>query len=139
MKAKPFIIIFILFTFITFSQTKKTENKIDIEESKCFNKNDISNSEMCECIIKAAESWDKELNKYYNLLKAKLPKEAFAALKESQLQWLKYRDKEYTFISKYYYETKEGSMWYPITETRKKEIVKTRAIELQVYYNMVEY
>ena len=41
------------------------------------NKNNISNSEMCSCIKKARESWDVELNKYYVLLKEKLPKEAF--------------------------------------------------------------
>lgn len=94
---------------------------------------------MCNCTINARESWDKELNKYYGLLKTKLPKEAFETLKESQKQWILYRDKEYAFISKYFYEVKQGTMWYAVAENKKKEIVKTRAVELKVYYEMLEY
>lgn len=108
-------------------------------ESKCLKKKDISNAEMCNCTIKAREDWDKELNKYYSLLKTKLSKEAFEVLKESQKEWISYRDKEYSFISKFYYEVKEGTMWYVVAESKKKEIVKTRAIELKVYYDMLEF
>lgn len=137
---KTFIIFFTLLSIVALSQTKnKNENPIDILESKCLNKENISNAEMCNCTIKARESWDKELNKYYGLLKNKLPKEAFEILKESQKQWLSYRDKEYSFISKFHYEVKEGTMWYAIAENKKKEIVKTRAIELEEYYEMLEF
>ncbi|KAF2341423.1 lysozyme inhibitor LprI family protein [Flavobacterium tistrianum] len=130
--------IFLLLSIVTFSQTKK-ENPIDVLESKCLNKDNISNTDMCNCTIQARESWDKELNKYYNLLKVKLPKEAFETLKESQKQWLVYRDKEYTFISKYFYEIKQGTMWYAVAENKKKEIVKARARELEEYFKMFEY
>lgn len=137
---KIFIIVFNLLSVIIWSQTQnKNENTIDVSESKCLNKDDISNAEMCNCTIKATESWDKELNKYYSLLKTKLPKEAFEILKESQKQWISYRDKEYTFISKFYYEVKEGTMWYAVAANKKKEIVKTRAIELKEYYEMLEF
>jgi uncharacterized protein YecT (DUF1311 family) len=134
------LIIFILFNSIAFSQTQeKDENSIDKVEAKCLDKNDISNAEMCNCIIKARESWDKELNKYYGVLKTKLPKEAFEVLKESQKQWLSYRDKEYLFISKFYFEVKEGTMWYAVAENKKMEIVKSRAIELKEYYRMLDF
>ncbi|WP_435522916.1 lysozyme inhibitor LprI family protein [Chryseobacterium indoltheticum] len=99
----------------------------------------MSNAEMLECSIKAGKSWDKELNKYYNLLGAKLPKDAFEILKASQKEWIIYRDKEFKFISKLYYEVKEGTMWYIIAENKKKEIVKSRALELQMYFENVEY
>ncbi|KAF2081854.1 lysozyme inhibitor LprI family protein [Flavobacterium sharifuzzamanii] len=136
---KIFVLIFLLLlSIVAFSQTKK-ENPIDVLESKCLNKDNISNADMCNCTIQARESWDKELNKYYNLLKTKLPKEAFETLKESQKQWLVYRDKEYSFISKYFYEVKQGTMWYAVAENKKKEIVKARAVELEVYYKMLEY
>jgi len=135
---KVFIIAFLLLSVVTFSQTKK-ENPIDVLESKCLNKENISNAEMCNCTIQARESWDKELNKYYSLLKTKLPKEAFETLKESQKQWLVYRDKEYAFISKYFYEVKQGTMWYAVSESKKRDIVKTRAVELEGYYKMLEY
>lgn len=78
---KIIVLIFVFFSVSIFSQET---HFIDIEESKCFDKQDISNAEMRKCTIKARESWDKELNKYYNLLLAKLPKDAFEILKASQ-------------------------------------------------------
>jgi uncharacterized protein YecT (DUF1311 family) len=137
---KTLLVVFLFFSLLTFSQTqKKSENAIDAIESKCLNKDNISNADMCNCTIDARESWDKELNKYYNLLKTKLPAAAFAVLKESQKEWMIYRDKEYAFISKFYYEVQEGTMWYAVAEGKKKELVKTRAIELQQYYKMLEF
>ena len=94
---------------------------------------------MCNCVIKARDSWDEELNKYYKLLKNKLPKEAFEVLKESQKQWLIYRDNEFLFITKFYYEVKEGTMWYAVAQNQKMQIVKKRAIELENYYTMLDF
>jgi uncharacterized protein YecT (DUF1311 family) len=135
---KFFIILFSFLSLVTFSQTKK-ENPIDIQEKKCLNKDNISNAEQCNCTIKAQEDWDKELNKYYTILKTKLRKEDFEVLKNSQKQWISYRDKEFLFISKYFFEIKEGTMWYCIAEGKKKEIIKSRALELKNYYEMLEY
>lgn len=133
-------LLFIFFSVSVFSQNKnQQENFIDIEESKCFDKQDISNAEMRKCTIKARESWDKELNKYYNLLSTKLPKEAFEILKASQKEWIIYRDKEFKFITKFYFEVKEGTMWYNIAENKKKEIVKNRTLELQMYFQNLDY
>jgi uncharacterized protein YecT (DUF1311 family) len=135
---KTSIIIFL--TLMLFSQTKKkSESSIDKLELKCIHKNNISNSEICSCIIKAHESWDLELNKYYILLKEKLPKEAFEILKESQKEWVIYRDKEFLFISKFYFQVKEGTMWYEVTAQKKKEIVKARTLELKEYYEMLDF
>jgi uncharacterized protein YecT (DUF1311 family) len=137
---KTFLIIFSCLSFAIFSQTKnKKEQSIDVQESKCLKKDNISNAEMCNCSIIARQSWDKELNKYYNLLKAKLAKEKFEILKESQKHWIAYRDKEFSFISKFYYEVKEGTMWYSIAENNKTEIVKSRALELIQYYETLDY
>lgn len=123
-----------------FSQDKdQQENFIDVAESKCLDKKEISNAQMLECSIKARGSWDKELNKYYNLLAAKLPKDAFEILKASQKEWIIYRDKEFKFISKLYYEVKDGTMWYGFAENKKKEIIKTRALELQMFLEDLEY
>ena len=135
---KFFIILFSFLSLVTFSQTKK-ENPIDIQEKKCLDKDDISNAEQCNCTIKAQEDWDKELNKYYTILKTKLRKEDFEVLKNSQKQWISYRDKEFLFISKYFFEIKEGTIWYCIAEGKKKEIIKSRALELKNYYEMLEY
>ncbi|WP_139420272.1 lysozyme inhibitor LprI family protein [Chryseobacterium mulctrae] len=133
-------LIIVFLSVLVFSQSKnQQENVIDIEESKCFGKQDISNAEMRKCSIKATESWDKELNKYYNLLASKLPKDAFEILKASQKEWIIYRDKEFKFITKFYFEVKEGTMWYNIAENKKKEIVKNRALELQMYFQNLDY
>ncbi|WP_159473506.1 lysozyme inhibitor LprI family protein [Chryseobacterium sp. 18068] len=133
-------LLFIFLSVSVFSQNKnQQENFIDIEESNCFDKQDISNAEMRKCSIKARESWDKELNKYYNLLSTKLPKDAFEILKASQKEWIIYRDKEFKFITKFYFEVKEGTMWYNIAENKKKEIVKNRALGLQMYFENLEY
>ncbi|MDF2830924.1 lysozyme inhibitor LprI family protein [Chryseobacterium indoltheticum] len=134
------ILLIVFLSNSLFSQNKSLqENFIDIEESKCFGKQDISNAEMRECTIIARESWDKELNKYYKLLLTKLPKDAFEILKASQKEWIIYRDKEFKFITKFYFEVKEGTMWYNIAENKKKEIVKNRALELQMYFENLEY
>lgn len=136
-------ITFLLLIFCSvsiFSQDKdQQENFIDVAESKCLDKKEISNAEMRKCSIKARESWDKELNKYYNLLASKLPKDAFEILKASQKEWIIYRDKEFKFITKFYFEVKEGTMWYNIAENKKKEIVKNRALELQMYFQNLDY
>lgn len=134
------ILLIVFLSNSLFSQNKSLqENFIDIEESKCLSKQDISNAEMRECTIIARESWDKELNKYYNLLSTKLPKDTFEILKASQKEWIIYRDKESKFITKFYFEVKEGTMWYNIAENKKKEIVKNRALELQMYFENLEY
>lgn len=132
-------IIVLIFVFISVFIFSQETHFIDIEESKCLDKKDISNTQMLECSIKAGQSWDKELNKYYNLLAARLPKDAFEILKTSQKEWIIYRDKEFKFISKLYYELKEGTMWYIISENKKKEIVKSRALELQMFLEDLEY
>jgi len=52
---KIFVLIFLLLSIVAFSQTKK-ENPIDVLESKCLNKDNISNADMCNCTIQARES-----------------------------------------------------------------------------------
>jgi uncharacterized protein YecT (DUF1311 family) len=134
------LLIFSFFSLIVSSQNQiEKKYAIDIAEEKCLEKKDISNAEMCNCVIKARDSWDEELNKYYQLLKNKLPKEAFEVLKESQKQWLIYRDNEFLFITKFYYEVKEGTMWYAVAQNQKMQIVKKRAIELENYYTMLDF
>ena len=137
---KHILIIFLcFFSFIALSQTKEKNYSIDNELSKCLNKKDISNAEMCNCNISAKNSWDKELNRYYNLLMTKLPVKAKEDLKQSQKIWISYREKEFKFISTYYYEAKEGTMWYGIAEEKKMDFVKNRVLELENYFETLDY
>lgn len=62
MKAN-FIIILSFLSFVLLSQNQiEKKYAIDIAEEKCLEKKDISNAEMCNCVIKARDSWDEELN-----------------------------------------------------------------------------
>jgi uncharacterized protein YecT (DUF1311 family) len=137
---KSLILIFNFFSIFSYAQsTEKKRHSIDVSELKCLDKKIISNAEMCNCTKAAREAWDKALNKYYNLLKTNLPKETFELLKESQKQWIKFRDNEFSFISKFYLDDKEGTMWHVVSENAKKEIVKDRAMELEDIYGMLGY
>lgn len=137
---KLLLVIILIQSFFSFAQDEKiVENRIDILEKDCLNKENISNSETCNCIIKARESWDIELNKNYNSLKNKLPESSFLILKEAQKKWIEYRDNEFDFITSYYYEVKQGTIWFAVAENSKKEIVKRRTIELKKYLDLLDY
>lgn len=123
----------------TYAQKKEAEDPIDKALSKCMDKKDISNADMCNCVHTATASWDTELNKYFKLLMAELPKEAAETLKQSQKQWIVYRDKEFEFSTKYYYEVKQGTMWYAVLAEKKMDIVKNRTLELREYYETLEF
>lgn len=122
-----------------FSQNnKKKESQIDIKLSKCL-KDSTTNSGMCNCTIQAEQAWDIELNKYYKLLLKELPSEAKEKLKISQRSWIDFRNKEFSFKSNYYYEVKQGTMFYMISDNSRMEFVKNRALDLEEYYNMLDY
>lgn len=59
---KIILLILIFCSVSIFSQDKnQQENFIDVAESKCFDKKEITNAQMLECSIKAGQSWDKIL------------------------------------------------------------------------------
>ncbi|WP_370688833.1 lysozyme inhibitor LprI family protein [Fulvivirga ulvae] len=45
-------------------------------------------SEIIDCQIRAAEAWDKELNKYYKLYLSKLNEGGKVVLIEAQREWI---------------------------------------------------
>lgn len=110
------------------------EKDIDLQLEKCLNTN-ISNSEKRKCIEVAEASWDKLLNKYYGLLIDKLPRESQNKLRESQRNWIKYRDTEFHFINEYFLNYKQGSQYYLIGDNKRLELVKKRTLELKEYYD----
>lgn len=79
------------------------------------------------------------MNKYYKLLISILPEKSKIKLRESQINWLKFRDTEFNFINEYYYNYKEGSMLLVIGDNKKMEIVKKRALEIKEYYDAYNY
>ena len=70
-----------------------------------------STANMGECFNKENSIWDAMLNRDYKALMAESkPKEA-AALKETQRQWIKFRDAKCGFISAH-----EGTMYVNLTQ-----------------------
>ncbi|MGL6130538.1 MAG: lysozyme inhibitor LprI family protein, partial [Fusobacteriaceae bacterium] len=76
------------------------------------------------------EGLDKLLNRYYKDLMETLDPEQKIALRDSQREWIKFRDKEIKLAEEIYYK-KQGTVWalYPgmiaveLMENRTKEIV----------------
>lgn len=138
MKKSIFIII-LLTSLNLFSQNKdKQENKIDSLLTKCLEIN-TTTADMRNCIMQAEKSWDKELNKYYQLLLKKLPTSGKEKLKKAQIAWIKYRDDELLFESNYYFEVKQGTMFHVMANNSRMEFIKNRALELEKYYDMLDY
>lgn len=134
MKRLLLAVVFAAFTTIVFAQIK---HPIDKELDLCLEEA-TPTAAATECITKASEAWDQELNKYYRLYLDALKQENKATLKEAQRQWIVYRDKEFSLIDAHYYNQLEGTMWRPIAAGAKMRIVKARALELQNYYEELE-
>ncbi len=130
----------IITLFLTFTLSQiiaQTQHPIDAELDKCTEEN-FSTFGTVECITKATESWDKELNKNYKQLQKLLPAAQQESLKTAQIQWIKYRDSEIQLLYKVY-SNLEGSMWQPIVASRKLDITKQRALELKSYIDDLSF
>lgn len=120
------------------SQDAKKEHPIDTRLNECLDKEEnFTTSGMMGCAGAAKEEWDKELNKYYQLLMKKLNDTQKESLKNAQRQWLKYRDSEYKFSDEFYFG-KEGTMWRVIAVQRQVDIIKARTLELKDYFESFE-
>ncbi|SKC03893.1 Protein of unknown function [Soonwooa buanensis] len=125
---------FILFTY---QSMNAQENNIETELEKCLEKN-YSTAGQRECTFKAQESYDKDLNKYYQLTLKRLPNAQEIQFTSAQKAWLKFRDAEFSLIDGYYYNVKQGTLYSVIAAGEKLNVVKVRAKQLQVYYEMLD-
>ena len=112
------------------------EHPIDKALGKCVDQ-DPSTAGMSDCISQAYVAWDKELNKNYNRLLAKLKPKERLALKAAQAEWIKYRNAEFNLIDAIY-ETKEGTMYISMRAEDRLRVVKKRALELASYLDFYE-
>lgn len=118
-----------------FGQNDTAINLIDKELNACLDSSQNSSTiGMSECIIRAKDAWDKELNKYYNLLMATLSKDEKDKLKAAQRKWLSFRDSENMF-STTMYRNMQGTMWRIAKVQSDLNIIKQRALELKAYYS----
>ncbi len=119
----------------SFAQEPK-EHPIDKALGACIDK-DGSTAGMVQCIDIAYKNWDKELNRAYGELMKKLAPAARASLKESQLQWIKFRDLEFKFQDSVYSKL-EGTMYIPMSADSRMQVVKSRALELRSYLELLK-
>lgn len=134
------ILLFTAITFLSLSIYAQQKHPIEIKLEQCLDTDtNKSTFGMIQCADIAIQDWDKELNNNYKLLMNSLDAESKSMLKNSQIQWLKYRDLEFNFSTNMY-EKIPGSMWTIEGVLRKVDIVKTRALELKYYYeNYITY
>ena len=135
------LILLSFFTILTLSQTLlgQEEHWIDKELDACLSiDSNQTTYGMNQCTFEGQQKWDKELNKYYKLLMNKLDANGKTSLKESQRQWIKYRDKEFEFIQ-YYYLQKQGTMWTNVVAGIKYHFIRNRALELKRIHERLDY
>ena len=129
------MIVLIVCSSSVFSQTNTIENVIDKQLSACLDSSQNSSTiAMIDCTVHAKDAWDKELNKYYNLLMATLSSAEKNKLKAVQRKWLYFRDSETTF-STTLYKNMQGTMWGIAKVQSDLNIIKQRALELKAYYS----
>lgn len=140
-KAKVFLFTFNrkmkkVLLFVVFTCYAHGQNTIDKELEICL-KDKVSTADQRKCVNIAYKSWDKLLNETYQKAIKLLPKTSKELLIKAQLQWLKYRDEEFAFINKQYFEESVGTINHVLADNRKMEIVKQRTQELQNYLDFL--
>ena len=113
-----------------------TKHPIDKMLEACLAKNSTTAGTV-DCISKAEDKWDKEMNRVYAELMKRLSPDARAKLKEAQVQWLKFRDSEFQLQGEIYSKL-EGTMYIPMSADSQMQVVKKRALELKAYLDLLK-
>ena len=102
-------------------------------EAKCYDEN-LCMAEQGVCFSKATILWDKELNKYYNLLMWKLQKQQRLDLQSAQINWIKYRDAEIKSNQSIEKAFRAGSGFGILT----LDLTKQRALQIKDWYDWLK-
>ena len=111
------------------------EHPIDVELNACLEENP-STAGMVACFETAIAAWDKELNKRYKDLIARLPAESQDALRKAQRAWIAYRDSEFAAMDLIFGQM-EGTMFIPMHMDRRCQFIRQRALELGDYTELL--
>lgn len=133
---KKILLILSIFSSFAFADIEH-EYKAEVEaiEAKLEAGGNGSLAAMEAAADEAYESYDKLLNKYYNKLMSVISEKSKKALKESQKEWIKFRDKERDFQNILY--EREGQVWGLSSRMKRYRMIKHRVDEL-VDYLMTE-
>jgi uncharacterized protein YecT (DUF1311 family) len=116
-------------------QAKDAANTIDLTTESCLNTNE-STAGMLECFSRSEKEWDTELNRVYKALQGKLKPAGQDALKQAQKAWMGQRDKEFELINALHAQL-DGTMWIAVMAEKRADVVKTRALALQAYVDLL--
>jgi len=116
---------------VSFSQVEQNNHRLDNEYKECCNKLHGDYGAL-ECANEFSQKWDKEILKYYNALMNILDTNAQNNLKQTEDQWMKYRNMEYIFSRSL--NNMQGTMYSRIRAQKNMRIVRARALELKSYY-----
>ena len=111
-------------------------HSIDKALQDCMAKQDAT-YEMNKCVYTAMESWNKEIDKYLNLLKSVTTEEDYNNILKAQKDWETYKDSEFEAVS--VIMEKQGTMFLNSTVGMKSALIKERALFLKEFYDTLSY
>jgi uncharacterized protein YecT (DUF1311 family) len=118
------------------AQAGPGSNPIDDALRECRDDKENRNPDgSIQCEYNARIAWEKEIEKNFKMLLAILNPEEKKLLKTSQQDWVRYRDNEMLYASVLYKNMKSDT-WLVVNAVRLTSIFRTRALELQEYYDM---
>lgn len=133
------IIILLLLIYIPAISQDSTEKiyPIDSELKICLElDSNYSTQAMLDCVYIVMNRWELELNKNYNELISKLDNDKKVYLEKSHQDWLVYKESEILFINEFYLSM-EGTMYILMSASDKLELIKSRALELKMYIDIM--
>ena len=111
------------------------DHAIDISLEQCLGDNYVKTHQV-NCLGKAIDQWDVELNKSYKKLMSILNNNQKVIVRDSQRQWIVYRDMQIKAINVMY-----NGEWGTATLSRMSAIMgltKDKAIELHGFVKNIE-
>lgn len=110
------------------ASAEELKQNIDSTLQKC-KMDAVSTIDSQNCYIKATTAWDTELGNQYKLLMKDQPENVRNALRDSQRQWIKYRD-QYNKGIEVFYQKEEGTIWSLIAAQNKMNIIRDKTLDL---------
>jgi uncharacterized protein YecT (DUF1311 family) len=128
---------FLLTGLAAFSQeADKADSILTKQDGECTDRYP-STAGMVACADRLYRQWDSVMNHYYQKLMKTMNVSQKKALKEAQLSWLQYRNKQFGLISSVF-KTMQGTMWIPVQVYQRTDIVKDRAKALINIYELMQ-
>ena len=116
-------------------QMKKYIHPIEQEEINCLANSTGRTSDSLSCLEKANVAWNKEIQKYLNLLKITSLNERYKLIINSQQIWEKQKESDIKIITSYISEH-GGSMYRELAADDINNILKNRALFLKYIYDI---